>query len=119
MKAHTKNRAGTVKLRSANPLDVPEINFHYFYEGTDRDTGEDLEAIVEGFRFARTINEIAKKRGVVKREIWPGPEENVEDEDAIGDCAKDAWGHHASRAGRMRAQTNSTGVFSKAFAAGE
>ncbi len=40
MKAHTKNRAGTVKLRSANPLDVPEINFHYFYEGTDRDEGE-------------------------------------------------------------------------------
>ena len=33
MKAHTKNRAGTVKLRSADPLDVPEINFHYFHEG--------------------------------------------------------------------------------------
>jgi Choline dehydrogenase and related flavoproteins len=97
MKAHTKNRAGTVKLRSANPLDVPEINFHYFYEGTDRDTGEDLEAIVEGFKFARTINEIARKRGVVKREIWPGPEENVEDEDSIRRfVAKEAWGHHAS-----------------------
>ena len=83
MKAHTKNRAGTVKLRSANPLDVPEINFHYFYEGTDRDTSEDLDAIVEGFKFARRINEIARTRGVVKREIWPGPEQNVEDDDSI------------------------------------
>jgi choline dehydrogenase len=97
MKAHTKNRAGTVKLRSANPLDVPEINFHYFYEGTDRDTGEDLDAIVEGFKFARRINEIARTRGVVKREIWPGPEVNVEDEDSIRQfIAKEAWGHHAS-----------------------
>jgi len=97
MKAHTKNRAGTVKLRSANPLDVPEINFHYFYEGTDRDTGEDLDAIVEGFKFARRINEIARTRGVVKREIWPGPEQKVEDEDSIRQfIAKEAWGHHAS-----------------------
>ena len=97
MKAHTKNRAGTVKLRSANPLDVPEINFHYFYEGTDRDTSEDLDAIVEGFKFARRINEIARTRGVVKREIWPGPEQNVEDDDSIRRfVAKEAWGHHAS-----------------------
>jgi len=76
---------------------VPEINFHYFYEGTDRDTSEDLDAIVEGFKFARRINEIARTRGVVKREIWPGPEQNVEDDDSIRRfVAKEAWGHHAS-----------------------
>jgi len=34
-KAHTINRAGTVKLRSADPRDPPDINFHYFHEGTD------------------------------------------------------------------------------------
>ena len=97
MKAHTKNRAGTVKLRSANPLDVPEINFHYFYEGTDRDESEDLDAITEGFKFVRTINEIAKKRGVVRDRIWPRPEDNVEDDDSIRRfIAKEAWGHHAS-----------------------
>lgn len=116
MKAHTKNRAGTVKLRSANPLDVPEINFHYFYEGTDRDTGEDLEAIVEGFRFARTINEIAKKRGVVKREIWPGPEENVEDEDSIRRfVAKEAWGHHASCSCPIGAEDDPMAVLDSRF----
>ncbi len=97
MKAHTKNRAGTVTLRSASPLDVPEINFHYFYEGTDRGEGEDLDAITEGFKFVRKINEIATKRGVVRNQIWPRPEDNVEDDDSIRRfIAKEAWGHHAS-----------------------
>jgi choline dehydrogenase len=97
MKAHTKNRGGTVMLRSADPLDVPEINFHYFYEGTDRDEGEDLNAIMEGFKFVRKINEIAMEKGVVRREIWPGPEDNVQDDAAIRDyIVREAWGHHAS-----------------------
>jgi len=96
MKAHTKNRAGTVTLRSTDPRDVPEINFHYFYEGTDHDDGEDLNALVEGFKFIRKINRIAMDRGVVKREIWP-PEENVHDEAGIRDfITREAWGHHAS-----------------------
>jgi choline dehydrogenase len=95
MKAHTKNRAGTVTLRSADPRDVPAISFHYFYEGTDRERGEDLDAITEGFKFIRKINSIAKARGVVKREIWPG--DSVQDEAAIRDfITREAWGHHAS-----------------------
>jgi choline dehydrogenase len=97
MKAHTKNRAGTVTLRSTDPRDAPEINFHYFYEGTDRDDGEDLDALVEGFRLIRKINRIAIDKGVVKREIWPRPEDNIQDETAIRDfITREAWGHHAS-----------------------
>jgi choline dehydrogenase len=97
MKAHTKNRAGTVTLRSADPLDVPEINFHYFYEGTDHDDSEDLDAITKGFKFIRRINEIATDKGVVKREVWPSPEDNVQDDAAIRDfITREAWGHHAS-----------------------
>jgi len=97
MKAHTKNRAGTVTLRSGDPLDVPEINFRYFYEGSDRDEGEDLDAITEGFKFIRKINEIAIEKSVVKREIWPAPRDNVEDDAAIRDfIVREAWGHHAS-----------------------
>jgi choline dehydrogenase-like flavoprotein len=97
MKAHTKNRAGTVTLRSTDPLDVPEINFHYFYEGTDRDEGEDLDALVEGFKFVRQINRIAMDRGVVKRQIWPAAHENVCDEAGLRDfITREAWGHHAS-----------------------
>jgi choline dehydrogenase-like flavoprotein len=97
MKAHTKNRAGTLTLRSTDPLDVPEINFHYFYEGTDRDDGEDLDAITQGFKFIRKINKIGMEKGAVKGEIWPRPEDNVQDEAAIRDfIAREAWGHHAS-----------------------
>jgi choline dehydrogenase len=97
MKAHTKNRAGTVTLRSTDPLDVPEINFHYFYEGTDAAEGEDLNAITEGFKFIRKINEIAMEKGVVKREIWPRLEDKVHDDASIRDfIVREAWGHHAS-----------------------
>src|SRR5262249_15774351 len=32
LKGHTRNNGGTVELRSAHPLDTPEINFHYFNE---------------------------------------------------------------------------------------
>jgi choline dehydrogenase len=45
LKAHTRNTAGTVTLRTTNPLDTPVINFNYFSEGTTlnkyaRDFGE-------------------------------------------------------------------------------
>ena len=34
LKAHTRNKAGTVTLRSTDPRDVPDINFRYFEEGS-------------------------------------------------------------------------------------
>ena len=37
LKGHTQNRAGTVTLRSADPLDTPAINFNYFTDGGDAD----------------------------------------------------------------------------------
>ena len=42
LKAHTNNTGGTVRLRSSDPFDTPDIHFHYFEEGTDT-KGEDLE----------------------------------------------------------------------------
>ena len=41
LKARTRNRAGTVRLRDANPLETPEINFRYFQEGSEGTTGND------------------------------------------------------------------------------
>ena len=47
---HGKNRAGYLKLRSANPTVTPEINFRYFYdEGTD----SDIEALKEFMAWSR------------------------------------------------------------------
>src|SRR5258708_10615856 len=50
LKPHTRNTAGTVMLRSADPRDPPLINFHYFDEGNDT-TGEALSSLVEGLGF--------------------------------------------------------------------
>ncbi len=92
--AGTHNRAGEVRLRSADPRDVPEINFHYFQEGTDN-RQEDLAAMVEGVKFVRDINRRAAELGVIKRELWPAS--GVGGDQAIREfVAREAWGHHAS-----------------------
>ena len=39
-----KSQAGTVKLRSANPQDVPDINFRFFEKNGDQDLSELVEA---------------------------------------------------------------------------
>ena len=61
LKAHTKNTAGEVRLRSADPRDTPLIDFHYFSEGNDT-AQEDLEAVIAGVKFVREMNrEIADR----------------------------------------------------------
>jgi choline dehydrogenase len=73
---------------------VPEINFHYFHEGTDRE-GDDLAAMVAGVKFVREINRHGMLKGVVKQELWPGSK--AQDEAGIRSfVASEAWGHHAS-----------------------
>jgi choline dehydrogenase len=94
LKAHTHNCAGTIRLRTANPLDTPEIDFCYFTEGNDT-SGEDLQSVIEGIRFARTLTDVLRAEGVIEKEELPG-EEKTSDAD-LGDFVKDnAWGHHAS-----------------------
>src|SRR3569833_3766415 len=45
-----KSQAGSVKLRSADPQDVPDINFHFFKNHGD----EDLQELVDGAKMLRT-----------------------------------------------------------------
>jgi choline dehydrogenase-like flavoprotein len=92
LKAHTLNNGGTVKLRSADPLDTPLINFHYFQEGTDK-SGEDLDSVVDGVEFVRKL--AAPVADLLKGEEIPGPA--VKTREQIAQFVKDnAWGHHAS-----------------------
>ena len=94
LKAHTLNRAGKVTLRSADPRDVPEINFHYFEEGSD-ECGDDLDAVVEGIKFVRTMTAQLKKKKLICEEELPG--DRVQSDDDLRDFVRDhAWGHHAS-----------------------
>ena len=93
LKAHTRNTAGTVKLRSGDPRDTPDICFHYFNEGNDA-AQEDLNAVVKGVQFARELNgEVAKSVGIT--EVWPGPGIRS-DADIAAFIQREAWGHHAS-----------------------
>ena len=94
LKAHTLNRAGQVTLRSADPRDVPEINFHYFEEGSD-ENGEDLDAVVEGIKFVRAMTAELKRKKLIAEEELPG--EGVQSQDELRDWVRrHAWGHHAS-----------------------
>jgi choline dehydrogenase len=95
LKAHTNNTAGYVALRSADPRDVPEINFRYFQESNDT-RGEDLECVVEGVKFVRELmGQPLLAALVTKAEILPG--HSIQDDAAIADFVKkEAWGHHAS-----------------------
>jgi choline dehydrogenase len=94
LKAHTRNRAGTVRLRSADPLDMPLVNFHYFEEGSDA-SGQDLEAVVEGIRFVRRMTAPLIESGWIAEELTPGPA--AQSDEALTDYVRStAWGHHAS-----------------------
>jgi choline dehydrogenase len=94
LKAHTRNHAGTVQLRSADPRDTPIVNFHYFEEGDDH-TREDLKGVVEAIRFVRRMTAPLIESGWIAEELKPGAE--VESDEALADYVRDtAWGHHAS-----------------------
>lgn len=94
LKAHTNNRAGEVTLRSRDPLDMPQINFHYFGEGT-KDNNEDLDSVVDGIRFARKLTEPLERQGLIAKEEQPG--KNLQTDDELREFVRShAWGHHAS-----------------------
>jgi choline dehydrogenase-like flavoprotein len=94
LKAHTRNRAGTVALRSTDPRDPPRIDFRYFEEGSDRD-GDDLAAVVAGIRRVRSISKRLRDLGLLHDEEVPGTD--VEDDEGLRRFVREhAWGHHAS-----------------------
>jgi choline dehydrogenase len=91
LKGHTRNRAGEVTLRSADPRDTPCINFHYFEEGGDKD----LEAVVDGIRFVRKLTAELNHRDLIETEVVPGSS-LTSNEDLQTFIRNNAWGHHAS-----------------------
>lgn len=94
LKAHTVNTAGTVTLRSADPRDRPQIDFHYFEEGNDGN-GADLDSVVAGIKFVRTMTAPLKKQGLIVKEHLPG--DAVQTDEELRQFVRDnAWGHHAS-----------------------
>ncbi|HXU57617.1 MAG TPA: GMC family oxidoreductase, partial [Verrucomicrobiae bacterium] len=89
LKAHTENRTGVVSLRSADPRDVPDINFHYFSEGSDG-RRRDLASIVAGIKFVRRMTAELKKEGLIAQEALPG-DDVVGEPDLERFVTQNAW----------------------------
>jgi choline dehydrogenase-like flavoprotein len=91
LKGHTRNRAGEVTLRSADPRDTPLINFKYFEDGGDAD----LDAVVDGIRYVRRLTAGLNREGLIDREELPGDE--LQSDEELKDFVRcNCWGHHAS-----------------------
>jgi choline dehydrogenase-like flavoprotein len=113
LKAHTENRAGTVRLRSADPRDPPLVDFHYFDEGSDR-AGADLAAVVAGVRFVRSLTAPLIASGLIAEELAPGAA--VASDAAIADYVRDtAWGHHAAGSCAIGTDGDPNAVLDSAF----
>ncbi|KAI1874877.1 hypothetical protein JX265_003563 [Neoarthrinium moseri] len=97
LKAHSRNNAGTVTLKSTDPRDMPLIKFNSLDTGVNSqgEGDKDLQAVYEGFQFARrAFDDLIPLDGSFT-EVWPGAD--VADEGAAKDFLKnEAWGHHAS-----------------------
>lgn len=89
LKAHTRNTAGYVRLRSADPRERPEINFRNFDD--PESAKRDLDALMTGVDLVRRI---ARRNPVTAREVVPGPE--VTGPQLREFIRNNAWGHHAS-----------------------
>ena len=91
LKAYTPNTAGTVQLRSNDPLERPLINFHYFGEGNCA-AAMDLDAVVTGIRVGRKVFDALE--GLVAEEEVPGRHLYTDDQ-LRWHVENNAWGHHA------------------------
>ena len=94
IKCRNRNTAGVVKLRSVDPQDTPEIIFNYFEEGNDS-AGDDLEALLEGVRYARKCLAHPDAAQHIASEESPGS--GVQSDEDLKSYIRDqSWGHHAS-----------------------
>jgi len=91
LKSHPRNTAGSVTLKSADPLDTPNILFNYFDTGSG-DFDKDLQQITEAIRTSRNA---LNNQPTKFNEILPGG--NVQTTAQIKEYIKNtAWGHHCS-----------------------
>ncbi|KAL9616618.1 MAG: hypothetical protein Q9160_008528 [Pyrenula sp. 1 TL-2023] len=110
LKAHPRNTAGTVTLRSADPRDPPDILYNYFDTGSG-DYAADLQTIREAIGVGRAAFE---KQILPFTEILPGAE--VQSADELDDYIKNtAWGHHASSTCPIGADDDPMAVLDSSF----
>ncbi|RDW57106.1 hypothetical protein BP6252_13852 [Coleophoma cylindrospora] len=116
LKGHSRNNAGRVTLRSANPLDTPVINFNYFDSGVTANdaAAKDLQAVYEGMQFSRAAFQDLVPLDGSFSENWPGT--NISSEANLKQFIQDeAWGHHASCTCPIGADNDPMAVLDSSF----
>jgi len=116
LRAHSKNNAGSVTLKSANPLEAPEILFNYFESGVtaNNEVSNTLTALVEQIEFGRESYASLPAPYNKFTEVYPGPE--VQTRAQLEQFVKDeAWGHHASGTAKIGAANDKMAVLDSAF----
>jgi choline dehydrogenase len=143
LKAHTHNRGGSVKLKTLNPFDMPEINFRYYEDGTtasDEAIGgnmstpvDDLEAMVTGIEFVRklmtdansvydytslSVDDLPEIIGIPKfpyfQEVAPGS--HLDTRPRLREWARrNSWGHHACGTCKMGESSDPMAVVDSKF----
>ena len=112
LKARTSN-TGEVRLASQDPREPPSINFRYFGDG-QRESDADLDAVLEGVKFARSLNVRLARLGLIEAEEVPGP--GVESDAELRRFIRDeAWGHHASCTAKIGADGDGDAVLDSRF----
>jgi choline dehydrogenase len=110
LKGQPRNQAGTVTLRSDDPLDVPDITYNYFDTGSG-DYEKDLQALAEAVDLTRDAFD---RQLVPTKEVLPGS--SVKTKEEIDNYIKNtAWGHHASSTCPIGADDDQMAVLDSKF----
>lgn len=89
LKGQTGNRAGSVRLASADPRDPPKVAFRNFEEDGERD----LDALMQGVDMVRAMaRPLIKCRAIASEEL---PGNNLSRDELKEWVRANAWGHHA------------------------
>jgi choline dehydrogenase len=108
------HRGGTVRLRSADPRDVPDIFFDFWAENAD----EDLQALYEGVEFGRRV------LGAVEAPVGPFTEfqpcvgligTNCSEEATKEFIRRQVYSHHASSSAAIGADDDPLAVLDSRF----
>ena len=110
MQLHPRNINGTVKLRSADPRDVPAIHLGFFEEGDD----DDLVSMTDAINFVRPIFNSLPKNPFT--EIYPcNASVECTDEFQMNWHRREAHGHHAAGTAAIGADDDPLAVLDSKF----
>ncbi|CAG8971087.1 hypothetical protein HYALB_00009687 [Hymenoscyphus albidus] len=109
VKMHPQNTAGTVKLTSSNPQDIPDINFNLSKIGRETDLG----AMKDVVTWARGVyGAIKAPAGPVKLLEPPPGKTKAEDEDWI---TAQTFGHHPTSTSTIGSDNDPMAVLDSRF----